>query len=319
MAERDPGRDTGRQPGPGDSGLTGDGSFPRGYGGQTMVGRLRRVLVRRPDTAFGTADPGRWGYTGSPDLDAALREHDELVAVLEESGAEVLFHDEPLEDRADAIFVHDPAIVTDDGAVLLSMGKRLRRGEELALGRRLQSAGVPVIARLEGPACAEGGDLVWLDRRTLAVGQGFRTNRAGLARLRAILGETGIECVPVDLPVHRGPASCLHLMSLVSMLAADLAVAHEPLLPVSFWRLLRDRDIELIPVPAAELPTQAPNVLALAPRVCLMLAGNPETRRRLEKAGCEVHTYSGRELSLKAEGGPTCLTRPLLRDQELEG
>jgi len=284
------------------------------FGCQSMIEPLRRVLVKRPDEVFAGADPARWHYTARPDLDEARREHDALVEILVENlgeGAEVIAHPEPQPDRADAIFVFDPAIVTDRGAVMLRMGKDLRRGEEAAMARRFQEIGVPVVGRLEAPATAEGGDLLWLDSRTLAVGQGFRTNAEGLRQLREIL--TGIDVVPVDLPYFTGPDACLHLLSLISIVDRDLAVVYSSLMPVSFWTLLRDRGFRLVEVPEEEFPTMGPNVLALAPGRCLMLEGNPETRRRLERAGCEVLTYRGREISLKAEGGPTCLTRPVWR------
>jgi dimethylargininase len=283
------------------------------YGCQGMVAPLRRVLVRRPDEAFGGADPARWHYTTRPDLEEARREHDALVEILRGADAEVIDHPEPQPDRADAIFVFDPVLITDRGTVLLKMGKALRRGEEEALGRRLQEIGVPILGAIQGEATAEGGDLLWIDRHTLAAGQGFRTNAEGLRQLREILGPLGVEVVPVELPYFGGPEACLHLLSLISLVDDDLAVVYSPLLPVSFWRMLRDRGIRLIEVPEEEFATQAPNVLALAPRKLLMLEGNPITQRRLEKAGCEVLTYRGREISLKAEGGPTCLTRPVWR------
>jgi dimethylargininase len=279
-----------------------------------MIDPLRRVLVRRPDEAFGGADPARWHYTSRPDLQEARREHDALVDLLRGAGVEVIDHAEPQPDRADSIFVFDPVLITDGGTVLLRMGKALRRGEEEALGRRLQDLGVPILGALQGEATAEGGDLLWLDRHTLAAGQGFRTNAEGLRQLRAILAPLGVEVVPVELPYSGGPEACLHLLSLISLVDRDLAVVYPSLLAVPFWRLLRDRGIRLIEVPDEEFATQGPNVLALAPRKLLMLEGNPVTRRRLEEAGCEVLTYRGREISLKAEGGPTCLTRPVWRE-----
>ncbi|MFL6294023.1 MAG: dimethylarginine dimethylaminohydrolase family protein [Thermoanaerobaculia bacterium] len=275
-----------------------------------MFEPLRRVLVKRPDEAFAVEDIARWHYASRPDLDAARREHDALVEILAGAGAEAIDHPEPQPDRADAIFVFDPALVTDRGAVILRMGKELRRGEEAAMARRLREIGVPILAELRGEAIAEGGDLLWLDSRTLAVGQGFRTNAEGLRQLREILA--GVEVLPVELPYFTGPEACLHLLSLISIVDRDLAVVYPPLLPVGFWRTLRDRGFRLVEVPD-EFATMAPNVLALAPGRCLMLEGNPVTRRRLEQAGCEVLTYRGREISLKAEGGPTCLTRPILR------
>lgn len=278
-----------------------------------MVEPLRRVLVKRPDDAFGSADPAVWHYTDRPDLAEAQREHDALTDILRGAGVEVLEHPEPQPERADSIYVFDPALVTDHGAVMLRMGKALRRGEEPAMARRFAELGIPVQATLEGEATAEGGDLLWLDHETLAVGQGFRTNSEGTRQLREALGPLGVEIVPVELPYWTGPEACLHLLSLISLVDHDLAVVYPPLLSVPFWLLLRDRGFSFVEVPEQEFPTQGPNVLALAPRKALMLEGNPVTRRRLEAAGCEVLTYRGREISWKAEGGPTCLTRPLWR------
>ncbi len=285
----------------------------RDFGAQSMVDPLRRVLVRRPDAAFAVDDPERWNYAGRPDLGEAQREHDALVGVLEDAGAEVIFHDATLPKLADAIYVVDPVLITGAGAVVLRMGKALRRGEEAALAARLEALGVPVLFRLEGSGTAEGGDLLWLDDRTLVAGRGFRTNAGGIEQLRAGLAHLDVEVIAVDLPYFSGPDACLHLTSFVSLVDRDLAVIYPPLAPVPFWQLLEERGLRLIEVPYEEFATMAPNVLALAPRHCLMLEGNPVTRRRLEAAGCRALTYRGREISLKAEGGPTCLTRPILR------
>jgi len=285
----------------------------KAFGSQSMVEPLKRVLVRRPDEAFGNADPEGWHYVSQPELKKAQAEHDALAATLREAGCEVLYHQADLPEHADAIFTHDPAIITDEGSIILSMGKEQRRGEEAAIGATLEELGVPTLATLEGEATAEGGDLLWLDHDTLAVGRGYRTNAEGLRQLTAALRPVGVETVEVQLPYGDGPIACLHLMSLISMLDHDLAVVHLPLLPVPFVELLADRGIETVEVPEEEYPTMGPNVLALAPRSCLMIEGNPVTRERLERAGCEVLTYRGDELSLKAEGGATCLTRPILR------
>jgi N-dimethylarginine dimethylaminohydrolase len=278
-----------------------------------MVEPLKKVLVRRPDEAFGNADPEQWHYVSRPNLETAQVEHDGLVATLLEAGCEVLYHEAELPDLADAIFTHDPVIVTNEGSIVLRMGKEQRRGEEAAIATTLEALGVPTLATLEGEATAEGGDLMWLDHDTLAVGRGYRTNAEGLRQLTAALRPLGVETVEVQLPYGDGPVSCLHLMSLISMLDHDLAVVYLPLLPVPFVELLTDRGIEIVEVPDEEYPTMGPNVLGLAPRRCLTIEGNPVTRERLEDAGCEVLTYRGEELSLKAEGGATCLTRPILR------
>ena len=286
----------------------------RTYGSQSMIAPLRRVLVKRPDEVFATADPARWHYSGRPDLEIARQEHDALVDILHQAGAEVIYHDEVQPDRADAIFVFDPALVTDRGAVLLRMGKVLRQGEEQAMARRLEALGVPVTYTLHSQAHAEGGDLLWVDHDTLAVGLGFRTNAEGLRQLGEAMDGLGVTIIPVELPYYAGPESCLHLLSLISVVDHDLAVVYPPLLSVPFWQYLRGRGFRLVEVPPEEFETMGPNVLALAPGRCLMLEGNPITRQRLIEAGCDVLTYRGNEVSLKAEGGATCLTRPILRE-----
>ncbi|HEU5086200.1 MAG TPA: arginine deiminase family protein [Roseiflexaceae bacterium] len=286
------------------------------YGGQSMIAPLRRVLVRRPDESFGNADPLQWHYTSQPDLARAQAEHDALVATLRRAGAEVVYHDVEQPGRADSIFVFDPALITDAGAIALSMGKTLRRGEEAAIVSMFERLGIPLIASLEGKARAEGGDMLWLDEATLAVGLGFRTNAEGVLQLRSVLEPAGVTVLAYDLPYFTGPEACLHLLSLISIVDERLAVVHPPLMSTPFWQELERRGFNLIVIPEHEFATQATNVLAIAPGQCLMLEGNPETKRLLEQAGCEVQTYRGEELSLKAEGGPTCLTRPILRGQK---
>src|SRR3989440_5988659 len=165
--------------------------------------------------AFAVDDPEAWHYTSRPNLPAARQEHDNLVALLRQAGSEVVYHDESQPEHADAIYVFDPAIVTDHGAIILSMGKPQRRGEEAAMARCLEALGVPILYTLHGEARAEGGDLLWLDHDTLAVGQGFRTNAEGLQQLRESLDEIGVRVLPVELPYYTGSEACLHLLSLI--------------------------------------------------------------------------------------------------------
>jgi len=286
----------------------------RSYGSQSMIAPLRRVLVKRPGETFAQVDPVQWHYSGRPDLQIAQEEHIKMVKILRKAGAEIIFHEDVPPDLADAIFVHDPAIVTDQGAIILKMGKDLRRGEEMAISRCLIDNGVPVVYALRGEARAEAGDLLWIDHDTLAVGLGPRTNREGLRQLNHIMSELGVMVMPIELPTLTGTESCLHLMSLISIVDKKLAVVYLPLLPTLFKEFLEERGFRLLAVPLEEVSTMGTNVLAVAPGKCVMLEGNPITQKALKKAGCKVYTFPGEEISLKAEGGPTCLTRPILRE-----
>ena len=271
---------------------------------------LRRVYVRPPEPS---AMP-RWreyGWRAAPDPGRAIEEHARFRELLEAAGAEVIVGASPSADDPDAIYTYDPVLMTDAGAILLRPGKVGRRGEPALAAADLEAAAVPVVAALDEPSLAEGGDLTWLDPTTLLAGVGYRTNTTGVDSLRDLL--PGVRVVAFDLPHLAGPTACTHLLSFLSFLDIDLAVASLPHLPVRLVELLRERDVRIVEVPDEEFDSMGPNVLALAPRVALALDGNPVTRRRLEEAGVEVRTYVGDEISRKGDGGPTCLTKPLDR------
>ncbi len=276
------------------------------------VGSLRRVYVRPP-----AADPMKawrdYAWQAAPDPARAAEEHAAFREALEAVGAEVLIGETEVPDDPDAIYAYDPTLPTDRGLILLRSGKPGRRAEPAAVAADLATAGLAVAGTLNDDETADGGDMFWLDERTLLVGRGFRTNDAGIERIQRTLGPD-VDVLSFDLPVFRGPGSCLHLMSFISPLDRDLAVVFRPMLPVRLLEILDERGIVLVDVPEEEFDSQGANVLALGPRVALALEGNPETRRRMEAAGVDVRTYEGNEISRKGDGGPTCLTRPLERD-----
>jgi dimethylargininase len=274
-----------------------------------MTGTLERVLVRPPLLE----DAARWreyGWRAAPEHAAAAAEHEVFAGLLENAGAEVVIsrHDPG---NPDAMYVYDPVLVGREGAVLLRPGKEGRRSEPAALASTLDAAGVPVAGEVAEPALAEGGDTLWLDETTLLVGIGYRTNEAAIEALGDAFA--GVEVLAFDLPHWNGAAEVMHLMSFISPLDADLALVYPRLAPVRLMRVLAERGISVLEVPDEEFASQGSNVLALGPRRALALDGNPETRRRMERAGVDVVAYRGDEISRKGDGGPTCLTRPLLR------
>ena len=278
---------------------------------------LRRVILRHARTAFGDAEriDRQWqalGYLDRPDFDRACRESDALAALLERLGVGVVWADFAGE-TLDSLYVRDPSVLVDGGAVLCSMGKGARQGEPDAMEAVYERLGVPVLGRIEAPGTLEGGDTCWLDRETLAVGRGYRTNDEGIRQLRRYVEPLGVEVVVAAMPHWRGPDEVFHLMSVYSPLAPDLALVHAPLMPIPFREEVERRGIEMVEIEPEEYDRQACNVLAVAPRVAVAVEGSPRTRRRMEAAGVEVHTFSGSEISVKGEGGPTCLTRPLDR------
>ncbi|HXV77917.1 MAG TPA: arginine deiminase family protein, partial [Candidatus Polarisedimenticolaceae bacterium] len=282
------------------------------------VGRRGRAVHRAPRDAFGSDEriASEWrelGYVGPPVLARAIEQFDRLVELLDGLGIEVRIAEPRARLGLDSIYVRDAAVVCDDGAILCRMGKPARAAEPQALAAALESAGCPVLGAIDGDGRLEGGDVVWLDRRTLAVGRGYRTNDEGIAQLRELLGAHIDRLITVPLAHGEGPASVFHLMSMISPLDHDLALVHSAPMPIPFRETLIGYGIRLIEAAAAEIGGLACNVLTVAPRHCLMLDGNPRTRKALEQAGVRVESFAGDEICLKGAGGPTCLTRPLQR------
>jgi arginine deiminase len=288
------------------------------FGGQSMVAPLRRVIVKRPEDAFRSSEriDGEWrslGYVRPPELARASAHHARFVRLMTEAGAEVLYL--PADDRTglDSLYAHDPVLVTDRGAVIFQMGKSARRGEGPAFAGALRAWSVPILGSLGGDATAEAGDMLWLDHETLLAGRSFRTNAAGITGLCGLLSPLRVQVIPVELPYWNGPQDVLHLMSFISVLDTNLAVVYRRLLPVPLFELLNARGFELVDVPEEEYGSLGCNVLAVSPRRIIMVNGNPITRSRLESAGCHVSEIDGSEICIPGAGGPTCLTRPLLR------
>jgi N-dimethylarginine dimethylaminohydrolase len=283
----------------------------RTFGAQSMTAPLRDVLVKRPAAAFGAAfDDPAVGFLHPVDLAAAQREHDTFTALLSDLGATV--HELGDEHDPDLTYTFDPALITDRGVVPLRPGKPNRVGEELVIEGWCNAHGIPTAGRIESPGTAEGGDTFWLDDRTLCVGRTLRTNRAGVAQLVDIL-QPEVEVEVFDVPYWKGPAELIHLMSVISPIADDLAVVFMPLLPCGLLELLQLRGVRMVEVPEEEFLSLGCNVLAVAPGVAVMADGNPVTRARLEAAGAEVHVFQAGEVGVNGSGGPTCLTRPILR------
>jgi dimethylargininase len=281
------------------------------FGAQSMVAPLRDVLVKRPGPAFGRAfDDPRHGFLHPVELAVAEREHEAFVELLGSLGPTI--HELAAEsDSPDLVYQFDPLLVTDRGAIPLRAGKPNRRGEELLVEAWVNAHGITTLGRIEAPGTIEGGDTFWLRPDLLCIGRTLRTNEAGARMLATLVGG---DVRIFDVPYWRGPAELIHLLSVISPVADDLAVVYLPLLPVGLWQLLADLWMRLIPVPDEEFETLGCNVLAVRPGVLIVAEGNPVTTAAMARAGCEVHTYPALEIGLNGSGGPTCLTRPLRRD-----
>jgi arginine deiminase len=291
---------------------------PMVLGAQSEIGPIREVLLKHPREAWLDRENVRrtWkalGYTEEPDLPRACDEYDALVEVLRRFGAEVHMMPADTVTGLDSIYVRDAACVAPRGVILCRMGKEMRRGEPRAVGEFCARMGWPVVREIREPGTLEGGDVVWLDGRTVAVGHGYRTNAEGIRQLRELVRPDGCEVIEVPLPHWDGPGDVLHLMSLLSPVDERKLLVHSRLMPVPFRKRLLADGFQLLEVPNEEYTTMGTNVLALAPGKCLALAGNPKTAEVLRRAGVEVLTYEGEEISRKGAGGPTCLTRPLVR------
>ena len=288
------------------------------YGSQSMVGDLKFVLLKHPTDSHlnQAAIDAQWQglfYLGCPSFEKVQQEFAGFVALLASYEMEIAYLPQSQTTGLDSIYTHDPLVMGKRGAILCDMGKVARRGEPDAMGTYLSQIGIPILGSIQNGGRLEGGDVCWLDERTVAVGEGYRTNAEGIRQLTDLLGDDVDEVITVPLPHWAGPDECLHLLSFISPVDHKKAVVYSRMMPVPFRQRLLNQGWTLIEVPDEEYDSMAPNVLAVAPGECIMLAGNPVTQARLEAAGINVQTYEGGDLCIKGGGGPTCLTRPIWR------
>ena len=283
-----------------------------------MVDPLRRVIMKNPVTAWKNTNNVKkyWKdlhFISQPKFDKAVLQYNQLTSLIKSFGAEILMLPKNDETNLDSIYTHDAGIATSEGIIICNMGKEVRKNEPKALKNYLLENNIPIIGEIKDTGIIEGGDFIWINERTVAVGEGYRTNKKGIQQLRDILGNQVDDIIPVPLPHWLGPENCLHLMSNVSPIDDNLFLIYPKLLPVKFIKFLKSQNIKLIKVPDKEYESMACNVLPLAPKKCIMMSGNPITKTLLESNNVEVFTYDGSEVSLKGAGGPTCLTRPIYR------
>ena len=290
------------------------------FGCQSMVGTIERVLIKHPKDAYQSqsridAQTQQLNYLSNPDYNKAITDYEQLINFFELNNIEI--HYLPIDENTslDSIYTHDPCIVTNAGVILSNMGKKDRQSEPEAIASYFQSIDIPILGKIESPGTLEGGDVVWIDERTVAVGEGYRTNAEGIRQLESILKPFIDMVITVPLPHWTGPSDCLHLMSNISPIDTDLFLVYSRLIPVSFRQYLLARGIKLVEVPDQEYGSMGCNVLAISPRKVIMISNNPITQKRLEEEGVEIHIYDGSEISIKGAGGPTCLTRPFMRSK----
>ncbi|PBB26985.1 amidinotransferase [Mesorhizobium sp. WSM4312] len=286
------------------------------FGSQSMAAPLRRVLMRSAANAMRDADRAAWHYGPGFNPAKAASQHAALAELVAASGAEIEWIEDQADGLSDSVFTHDPSLMTDRGALILSMGKPLRAREPSLHEETYRRLGIPILGRVEAPGQVEGGDCVWLDARTLVIGRGVRSNQEGIQQISNLLTPLGVSVYGFDLPLWQGEEACLHLMSVISPLADDLALVYSPLLPAPFYQMLKARGIRLVEGDAEEFAASnglSLNVLPTNPLKVIAVAGFPKTKAAMEAAGCTVEIFEADALCIACEGGPTCLTRPILR------
>ena len=283
-----------------------------------MVDPIKKILLKHPRNSFINQEIIdkqylELNYSEAPNYNKAILDYEKFVSLLKSFGIELHYLPEDNSTSLDSIYTHDPCIISNNGIIICNMGKKARLAEPNTIEKFFKSIQIPILGKIKAPGTLEGGDVVWIDDKTIAVGEGYRTNKEGIEQLRYLLSDQVETVISVPIPHWNGPQDCLHLMSNLSPIDHNLYLVYSRLLPVSFRKYLLDRNIELIDVPDEEYESMGCNVLTVAPRKAIMISGNSKTKQLLEKNNVEVYTYDGTEISIKGAGGPTCLTRPFLR------
>jgi len=288
------------------------------YGSHSETDKIESILLKHPKDSFCNQDTidANWRdlhYKGRPEYRTVVEEFECFVELLKKDVAHIHYLPKDSKTGLDVIYTRDPALITKKGAVLCNMGKKQRQEEPFSMGKYLDEIGIPILGSISGEGKLEGGDVVWLDEHIIAVGIAYRSNEEGVRQLRDLTAGIIEEIIPVPLPHWNGKEDCFHLMSIISPVDKGLAVVYSRLMPVPFREYLISRGIKMIEVPDSEYESMGCNVLSIAPRKCIVISGNPMTKQMLENEGVEVFEFNGDNLCHKGGGGPTCLTRPILR------
>ena len=283
-----------------------------------MVDPIKKILLKHPRNSFINQEIIdkqylELNYSEAPNFNKAILDYEKFVSLLKSFGIELHYLPEDNSTSLDSIYTHDPCIISNNGIIICNMGKKARLAEPNTIEKFFKSIQIPILGKIKAPGTLEGGDVVWIDDKTIAVGEGYRTNKEGIEQLRYLFSDQVETVISVPIPHWNGPQDCLHLMSNLSPIDHNLYLVYSRLLPVPFRKYHLDRNIELIDVPDEEYESMGCNVLTVAPRKAIMISGNSKTKQLLEKNNVEVYTYDGTEISIKGAGGPTCLTRPFLR------
>ncbi len=288
------------------------------YGCQSMHKRIERILIKHPKDAFISQEnlSKTWetfNYTSEPVYETVLKEYEVFENIIRENVTNVDYLPQSNNVGLDSIYTHDSLKITEKGAIFFNTGKVLRQKEGREVEEKFKEIGIDTLGWIKSPGKIEGGDVVWIDEKTVAIGRGYRTNNEGIRQFKELTKDIVDEYIIVPMPHAGGEAECLHLMSIISIVDADLAVVYSKYMPVPFREFLIERGFDLVEVNDEEYDNLGSNVLALGPRVCVLMEGNKDIYNKLEEKGCKLYTYPGAELSFKGTGGPTCLTCPVTR------
>jgi N-dimethylarginine dimethylaminohydrolase len=288
----------------------------RRWGVNTEVGRLRTVLLHKPGEEINSIEPPyeKWRHTSKPSLEEMQRDYENLAEAFKQEGVEVV---ERLPEKAEpprlvkSIYTRDPSFAVPGGVIVGRMYDDLRRGEELYTMQTLAGLGCPILRTVNGSGTIEGGSVMWLSPRHLAIGLSFRVNEEGARQVAEV-----VQGIDPGIEVKVTPIFGSHIDESICMVDRHTAVVLRERLVWSFWEYLRDE----LKLNIIERPEDV-YIAGVALRPGRVLVASGEDKRAgikiLERAGVDVVEVDIDSLvEPRNTGSIHCLTMPILRDPE---
>lgn len=281
------------------------------WGVASEVNPLKAVLMRRPGEEIEDFDYKKFRFRTGIDPIKFREQHDRLADIYREQGIKVYYVKEQRRDRPNAVFMRDLVFMTPEGAIIARPAMSSRRGEERYAAQALARIGVPILKTVNGSGVFEGANALWVDRKTVILAAGSRTNREGFEQVARELERIGVENIlPMQIPYGHA-----HIDGLLNFASHDTAMIHAPQVPYDVCSYLRKAGIKLLEAPSRTevRETLGINFVAIKPGLVVQPEGNPRCRELLEGNGVEVITVDLSEI-LKGWGAAHCLTAFLKRD-----
>lgn len=313
------------------------------------AGALKEVLVHCPGDELDVLNP--WNlkeylFDALVYKEEAKEEHEEFIKKLKQTRVRVThladvikrirriksrrFLSDIITKLPNILFMRDLAVITSDGAIISNMQYAARSVEPAVIRSILEELGIKILCEIKPPGTLEGGDVLFLDKNTMLVSSGQRTNEEGIRQLKEAWFKEGRTLVKVPIGTAR---ASMHLDTVLGIISETCVCAYLPSMGevTNYWmqdsnpnentlsmeEFLGARNVKVIDVTLREQFNMTCNALMVEPDKKIICYDRcfKDSLFYLEERQVELVTLYLPQLFIGG-GGPHCMTLELEREEE---